>query len=86
MASVLNTGAARDPRLQNVLWEIALIAARHQFVIKAKHIMGVSNRVPDWLSRWHQEEARQEFRKHVQDSGLRRIKVSSSLLSLDNVW
>ena len=52
VASVLNTGASRNVDLQNVLREIALLAAKHQFVIKAKHIMGISNRVPDWLSRW----------------------------------
>ena len=43
VASVLNTGASRDTLLQNALREIALIAARYQFVIKAQHISGISN-------------------------------------------
>ena len=43
VATVLNSGASRDPQLQNVLREIALLAARHQFVIKARHIAGISN-------------------------------------------
>ena len=47
VATVLNTGAARDLALQDVLREIALLAAQHQFVIKARHIAGVDNRVPD---------------------------------------
>ena len=38
VASVLNSGAAREVKLQDVLREIALMAAKHQFVIKAKHI------------------------------------------------
>ena len=43
VASVLNTGASRETALQDVLREIALIAAKNQFVIKAKHISGISN-------------------------------------------
>ena len=58
VASVLNTGASRDISLQNVLREIALLAAKHQFVVKAKHIVGIQNRVPDWLSRWHDQGTR----------------------------
>ena len=59
VALVLNTGASKDNTLQDILREIALIAARHQFVLKARHIAGVDNRVPDWLSRWHQGAAEQ---------------------------
>ena len=47
VASVLNSGSSREPELQNALREIALIAAKHEFVIKARHIAGVSNRIPD---------------------------------------
>ena len=86
VASVLNTGACRDLELQNVLREIALIVAKHQFVIKAKHIAGVSNWVPDWLSRWHQMGPRREFREHAKDKGLKRCRVYSTLLELDNKW
>ena len=70
VAKVLNLGASRDAKLQDALREIALIAARHQFVIKAKHISGVSNRVPDWLSRWHEVGARREFREFAKDRSL----------------
>ena len=47
VALVLNTGSSREPELQNSLREITLISARHQFVIKARHISGISNRLPD---------------------------------------
>ena len=47
VASVLNSGASRDKALQDILREIALIAAKHQFVLKARHIAGVNNQVPD---------------------------------------
>ena len=86
VATILNTGASRDPDLQSVLREIVLVAARHQFVIKAKFIPGVTNRAPDWLSRWHQPEQRALFRKWAQDGSLHQVKVSESLLQLDNNW
>ena len=86
VASVLNTGASRDSTLQDTLREIALIAAKYQFVIKAKHISGVSNRVPDWLSRWDEPEAKKAFREYSKDSGIKRIKISNLLLQFENKW
>ena len=86
VAAVLNMGASRDVSLQDVLREIALIAARHQFVIKGRHISGVSNRIPDWLSRWHEKAARLQFREYAKDSSLKQTRVSSQLLQLDNDW
>ena len=58
VATILNTGASRNPHLQNILREVALLAAQNQFVIRAKHIAGISNRVPDWLSRRDKPESR----------------------------
>ena len=54
-------GGARNAKLQDVLREIALYAAKYQFVVEAKHIMGITNRIPDWLSRWHELVARGSF-------------------------
>ena len=85
-ATVLNTGACREPELQNSLREIALIAAQNQFVIKARHISEVSNRVPDWLSRWGDCRSKREFRKFVQDSSLKQVRVSCDLLQYDHQW
>ena len=82
VASVLNTGACKDSKLQDVLRESALLAAQHQFVIKARHIAGVANRVPDWLSRWHQGAARRQFRAYAQDSSLKQIRVRGSLFEI----
>ena len=86
VATVLNTGACRDSALQDALREIALIAARHQFVIKAQHIPGISNRIPDWLSRWHDKNSRQKFREFTKDSSLKHIRVHKQSLHYDNQW
>ena len=40
MATVLNMRACRDTALQDVLREIALMVAEHQFVIKASTYQG----------------------------------------------
>ena len=61
VATILNTGASKNTELQQVLREIAYIAAQHQFVIKAKHIPGVTNRIPDWLSRWGDKGSQKGF-------------------------
>ena len=86
MATVLNTGRARDLELQDTLREIALIAARHQFVIKARHIAGIENRIPDWLSRWNEPQARLQFREMAKDSSLKQIRVSNTLLQYQHNW
>ena len=86
VATVLNTGASREMELQNTLWEIALLAARHQFVIKARHIAGVENRVPDWLSRWGLVHSKREFRKFAQDKSLSRVRVHNTDLQYIHKW
>ena len=86
VATVLNSGSSRDSELQNTLREIALIAAKNQFVIKARHIVGISNRVPDWLSRWHEKGARQEFRKYAQDRSLKHRRFHSDILQYTHNW
>ena len=86
VATILNTGASREPQLQDILREIALLAAKNNFVIKARHISGISNRIPDWLSRWHQAEHRKQFRNHARDRGLKRIRVREDVLKLEHKW
>ena len=86
VAPLLYTGRSRDIELQNALREIALTAAEHQFVIKAQHILGVDNRIPDWLSRWDEPQARQKFREHARDGSLKHIRTSNSLLTYSHKW
>ena len=47
VATILNTGASKDLELQTMLREITFLAAQNQFVLKAKHINGVDNRIPN---------------------------------------
>ena len=86
VATVINSGAARDPQLQTALREIAMIAAQHQFIIKCKHISGVSNRIPDWLSRWGEPKARKLFREYAQNKNLKECELPPNHLEYNNKW
>ena len=88
VASIINTGRSKDNKLQNTLCEIVLLAARHQFVIKARHmyIAGVDNRVPDWLSRWDNMEARKKFRQFAQDKGMQYKRTNNTILQHEHTW
>ena len=86
VASVLNTGKTKEEELQNALREVVLIAAQHQFAIKARHIVGVDNRVPDWLSRWDENQARKLFREWAKDSSLKHVRTNSTLLEYEHEW
>ena len=50
--TVLNTGRSRDPFLQACLRELAFVTARFEVEIRGNHVPGVTNRIPDALSRW----------------------------------
>ena len=86
VATVLNTGASKNKHMQTLLREIAYIAAQNQFMLKAKHIMGVTNRVPDWLSRWRVPSARRNFRQYAREKSLRYKKTDLTWFTLTNDW
>ena len=48
----LNKGATRCQFMQACLREICYLSAIFEFEIRAQHIPGVSNRLPNLLSRW----------------------------------
>ena len=83
---VLNTGAAKDGMLQDALREVTMLAAQHQFIIKSRHISGISNRIPDWLSRWHEPQAQQKFNQHTAKYPLTRCELPTDCLQFNNTW
>lgn len=56
---VINSSRTKDPFFATCLRELWLEVARHGFELRAVHLPGVENRVPDWLSRW---DSGQEYR------------------------
>ena len=83
VATILYTG---DSTLQEVLRTILMIAAKYEFMIEAKHIKGIDNRIPDWLSRWKEPEARKKFREYAKEKSLQRIEIDNSIIFNHNNW
>ena len=86
VAYIVNSGSSRDEYLQDCLTELAMITAKHQFIIKAKHIMGTHNRIPDWLSRWRLSGYRKKFHDFARNKSMKRIVATQTLLQFEHSW
>ena len=59
---ILNSARSIDQLALALLREFAYLCTVHQYEIRADHIPGVDNRIPDWLSRYNVDhKARQAF-------------------------
>ena len=56
---VINSGRTKDAFMGTCIREIWLAVATYDFQLRAIHLPGEENRVPDWLSRW---DCGQEYR------------------------
>lgn len=84
---VINSGRTKDAFLQNCLREILFIAAEHEIQVKAVHLAGVDNRIPDMLSRWEiSSQARDQFLKKNQGLGMKQKFVYAGLFSFSHDW
>ena len=84
---VLNTGRARNEFLQSCLREIEFTAARFEFELRANHIAGIENRIPDALSRWHEgERYKDQFRANVKGMEVAEVFVYEGLFRFVNDW
>ena len=87
VAQLINSGKGRNKKLLLGLRELVYCAARGEFEIKGKFIPGVSNRIPDLLSRWHVKGTfRREFRVVQKEKGLRRIFVPLEIMNFQHNW
>ena len=85
--SVINTGRARDPFMQSCLRELVLITAKHQFEIRSTHISGISNRIPDELSRWSLgPQHEQRFGELVPKNLTVEVFVYEGLFRFSHIW
>ena len=49
---VINSGRTKDKFMASCIRELWLEVSKHNFQLRAVHLPGEENRVPDWLSRW----------------------------------
>ena len=81
--TVMNTGRAYNSLLLGCLRELEFVAAKWEFEMKAVHIPGVKNRIPDALSHWELgEEHRLRFREVTERLGAEEIYVYPGLFKL----
>ena len=84
---VVNTGRSRDSFMQTCLRELCFYAAQGEFEIRAIHIPGVDNRVPDLLSRWGLgDRFAREFHEVSKNDELVECYVSDDVFRFNHSW
>lgn len=84
--SSINSGKARNPAMHSCLRELVFVSATTQCQVRAVHIEGVFNRLPDFLSRW---ELGMEFRKKFwreAPTGMKVVSLPSKLFNFAHDW
>lgn len=73
--------------MQNCLREICFYAANLQFEVKAKHISGENNRLPDYLSRWEKDKKyRTLFKNSIRDRICHEIDITDDHFNFIHKW
>ena len=83
---MLNSGRSRDKMLQCCLREICFLAAQGEFEVRAVHIAGVDNRLPDLLSRWNKAACRHEFFRLTAHKSMVPVEVDPLLFEFSHRW
>jgi hypothetical protein len=84
---VINSGRTKDPFLLRCMREICYTSAIGGFQVRAEHIPGVDNRLPDLLSRWDLEpKARAQFLTNPAGAALLMLTAPDELFSFNNNW
>ena len=85
--SVLNSGRCKDPFMLATLREIQFVAANGGFEVRAQHIAGVDNRLPDMLSRWNIDpKLRSSFLSINRELGLRERTIPVKTFKFSHPW
>ena len=85
--TVLNSGRTRDPFMQACVREILWLCSTFQCEIRACHLEGSKNRIPDLLSRWDfSPRHKEEFLTLTCDTAVAEYKVSENLFKFSHDW
>ena len=78
---VINSSKTRDAFMGTCLRELWLEVCTYEFELRAVHLPGEENRVPDWLSRWDRGSSyRDLFYNHIADGSYFDIFIPHNLL------
>ena len=84
--TVLTTGRAHNVFTQQCMREVAYLCAINNTVIKTQFIEGISNEIPDSLSRWSDQRHRKHFYKLTKELKTIEENIPDSVFLFDNDW
>ena len=85
--AAINLGCSLDPYINAELREIAYLSAVHNFEVRAHHIPGVNNTIPDLLSCWDlRDSAKRQFRDLTCIQKLTRTFIKDEWLEFSHSW
>lgn len=58
VVSIINSGHSKSPRIMDLVRFLVLISMKHNFLVRARHVPGVSNEIADALSRFQMQRFR----------------------------
>ena len=75
---IINSGHSKTPRIMDLVRRLVLLSMQHNFVVRARHVPGVSNAIADALSRFQM----QRFRVLAPDADQNPCTIPPSLMTL----
>jgi hypothetical protein len=83
----INKGRVRDSFMEAALRELAYVTAVAQCEVRARHIAGVTNRLPDYLSRWDLDKKFPKlFYSETAGKGMVECTAGDYLFKFSNNW
>ena len=84
---VINTLKSHSDRMLSLMREIAFVCAQANVEIKAVHIAGQDNWLPDWLSRWDESpQCREAFKAWNLRHELQQVKITADVWEVSSDW
>ena len=78
VVSIINSGHSKIPRIMDLVRRLVFLSMQHNFVVRARHVPGVSNAIADALSRFQM----QPFRVLASDADQNPCTIPPSLMTL----
>ena len=78
VVAIINSGHSKAPRVMDLVRFLVLISMKHNFLVRACHVSGVSNDIADALSRFQM----QRFRALAPDADQNPCTIPPSLMTL----
>ena len=78
VVAIINSGCSKTPRIMDLVRQLVLLSMQHNFVVRARHVPGVSNEIADALSRFQM----QRFRSLAPHANQNPCTIPPSLMTL----